>query len=396
MNQRNIFLQHVAQTSPAPLAIEVERAEGCRIWDVNGKAYLDLIGGISVCHVGHRHPKVLSAMQDQMQRYMHVMVYGEMIQSPQVLYAKQLTDHLPATLNSVYFTNSGSEATEGAMKLAKRLTARTEIIAFNNSYHGSTQGALSIMGDEYWRNAFRPLLPGIIHADFNDDQSIDLITERTACVIAETIQAEKGVNAPLKSWMKSLRKKCSDTGALLILDEIQCGFGRNGTLWAFEQFDIVPDILLLGKALGGGMPLGAFIAERNMMSAFTNDPVLGHITTFGGHPVCCAAGNAAFDVLLEEQLIDSIFEKEQLFRNGLQHPLVKSIRSRGLMMAVEFATEEICKKVIDGCLEKGVFTDWFLFAPHCLRIAPPFIISKDEIEEACFVIREVMNGVTVN
>ncbi len=393
MNQRNIFLQHVAQTSPAPLAIEVARVEGCMMWDTSGKRYIDLIGGISVCNVGHRHPQVLAAMQDQMQRYLHVMVYGEMIQSPQVLYAKMLTDHLPDSLNSVYFTNSGSEATEGAMKLAKRFTGRTQMLSFNNSYHGSTQGALSVMGDEYWRNAYRPLLPGIDHADYNSDAALDFITKDTACVIAETIQAEKGVNAPLKSWMQALRKKCTQTGALLILDEIQCGFGRNGTLWAFEQFDILPDILLLGKALGGGMPLGAFIANRDIMVALSDDPVLGHITTFGGHPVCCAAGKAAFEVLLEEKLLADVFEKEQCFRSSLQHSLIKAIRSRGLMMALEFSSDNICKKVIELSVEKGVFTDWFLFAPHCLRIAPPLTITKEEIEEACMILRDVMSQI---
>ncbi|MFN5335418.1 MAG: aspartate aminotransferase family protein, partial [Bacteroidota bacterium] len=388
-----LFLQHVAQTSTAPLAIEMVKAEGCNMWDAGGKQYIDLIGGISVCNVGHRHPKVLAAMQEQMQQYLHVMVYGEMIQSPQVLYAKMLADHLPASLNSVYFTNSGSEATEGAMKLAKRFTGRAQMLSFKNSYHGSTQGALSVMGDEYWRNAFRPLLPGIVHADYNEDASLDFITKDTACVIAETIQAEKGVNAPLKSWMQALRKKCTETGTLLILDEIQCGFGRNGTLWAFEQFDIIPDILLLGKALGGGMPLGAFIANRDIMIMLSDDPVLGHITTFGGHPVCCAAGKAAFEVLLEEKWVADVFEKEQCFRSALQHSLIKAIRSCGLMMAIEFSSDIICKKVIDLAIEKGVFTDWFLFAPHCLRIAPPLSITKEEIEEACTVLRKVMDEI---
>jgi len=392
MNQRNLFLQHIAQTSSAPLAIEIVKAEGCYLWDAGGKRYLDLIGGISVCNVGHCHPKVLAAIQEQMQRYMHVMVYGEMIQSPQVQYAKLLTDHLPSSLNNVYFTNSGSEATEGAMKLAKRFTGRTNIVSFKNSYHGSTQGALSVMGDEYWRNAFRPLLPDITHADYNSAEAIELITEYTACVIAETIQAEKGVNAPLKSWLQALRKKCTETGTLLILDEIQCGFGRNGTLWAFEQFDIVPDILLLGKALGGGMPLGAFIADRNIMVALTENPVLGHITTFGGHPVCCAAGKAALEGLLEKQLVQHVFEKEQLFRSGLQHSKIKAIRSRGLMMALEFESEAISKKAIDACLGRGLFTDWFLFAPHCLRIAPPLTISNEEIKKACTILQEVLNN----
>jgi acetylornithine/succinyldiaminopimelate/putrescine aminotransferase len=396
MNQRNLFLQHVAQTSTAPLAIEVARAAGCMMWDTSGKSYIDLIGGISVCNVGHRHPKVLSAMQRQMDQYLHVMVYGEMIQSPQVQYARMLTEHLPETLDCVYFTNSGSEATEGAMKLAKRWTGRTQMLSFTNSYHGSTQGALSVMGDEYWRNAFRPLLPGILHAEYNDDASLDYITKDTACVIAETIQAEKGVNAPLKSWMQALRKKCTDTGTLLILDEIQCGFGRNGSLWAFEALDIIPDILLLGKALGGGMPLGAFIASRDIMITLAEDPVLGHITTFGGHPVCCAAGKAAFEVLLEENLVAHVFQKEQQFRAALQHPLLRSIRSRGLMMALEFSSDIICKKVIDLALEKGVFTDWFLFAPHCLRIAPPLTITEEEMAKACLILREVMDEVSVS
>lgn len=391
MTHRQLFLQHNAQTSTAPLAIEIVRAEGCHLWDANGKQYIDLIGGISVCSTGHRHPKVLEAIHQQLNQYMHIMVYGELIESPQVLYAKLLTDHLPPTLNSVYFTNSGTEATEGAMKLAKRVTGRTEIVSFNNSYHGSTQGALSVMGDEYWRNAFRPLLPGIHHASYNSWEALELINHNTACVIAETIQAEAGVNAPLKEWILALRNKCTTTGTLLIFDEIQCGFGRNGTLWAFEQFGIVPDILLLGKALGGGMPLGAFIADKQMMDAFTDKPVLGHITTFGGHPVCCAAGMAAMNVLLEEKLIDEVYNKEQLFRSLLHHPKIKAVRSRGLMMAIEFESFEVNKQVIDACIEAGVFTDWFLFASNCMRIAPPLTIKEEEIKNACEIILSVLN-----
>jgi len=393
MTQRQLFFQHVAQTSPAPLALEIVKAEGCRLWDASGKTYLDLIAGISVSQTGHRHPKVIQAIQHQLDRYLHLMVYGELIQSPQVEYAALLTKYLPPSLNSVYFTNSGTEATEGAMKLAKRVTGRTEILAFHKSYHGSTQGALSILGDETFRNAFRPLLPGIIHANYNDEKSLDLITEHTACVVAETIQAESGINAPLRSWMKALREKCTQTGTLLVLDEIQCGFGRNGTLWAFEQFDVVPDILLLGKALGGGMPLGAFLADKNLMQQLTHQPILGHITTFGGHPVCCAAGKAAMDVLLEEELIQQVHEKEILFRSLLQHPLILSIRSRGLMMALEFESFDRCKQVIDRCIEKGVLTDWFLFAPNCLRIAPPLTISQKEIRQACEIILEVLKEV---
>jgi acetylornithine/N-succinyldiaminopimelate aminotransferase len=391
MTHRQLFLQHNAQTSTAPLAIEMVKAEGCRLWDAEGKEYLDLIAGISVCNVGHRHPKVVEAITRQLDCYMHMMVYGELVESPQVLYAKLLADHLPSNLNSVYFTNSGTEATEGAMKLAKRVTGRTEIISFNNSYHGSTQGALSVMGDEYWRNAFRPLLPGIHHANYNSFDVLELITTSTACIIAETIQAEAGVNAPLKEWIVALRKKCTETGTLLILDEIQCGFGRNGSLWAFEQFGIVPDILLLGKALGGGMPLGAFIADKQLMDAFTDKPVLGHITTFGGHPVCCAAGMAAMHVLIEEKLTDDVYTKEQLFRSLLHHPKIKAVRSRGLMMAVEFESFGLNKQIIDACIEAGVFTDWFLFAPQCMRIAPPLTISEEEIEQACSTILSVLN-----
>lgn len=391
MNQRELFLKHVAQTSPAPLALEITKAEGCRMWDAEGKEYIDLIAGISVCNVGHRHPKVINAIQQQLEKYMHLIVYGEFVETPQVQYAKLLTDHLPASLNSVYFTNSGTEATEGAMKLAKRVTNRAEIVAFKNSYHGSSQGALSIMGDEYWRNAFRPLLPGVHHANYNSFEDLSLITTKTACVIAETIQAEAGVNAPLREWMQALRKRCTETGTLLILDEIQCGFGRNGTLWAFEQFDVVPDVLLLGKALGGGMPLGAFIADRELMWQLTENPVLGHISTFGGHPVCCAAGMAAMQVLLEEKLVDTVFEKEQLFRSLLQHPKAEAIRSRGLMMTLVFDSFETNKKVIDACIANGVITDWFLFAANCLRIAPPLTITEEEIKKACAVIVQCLN-----
>ena len=392
-NQRQLFLRHVAQTSPSPLSLEIVKAKGCKLYDRTGTEYIDLIAGISVCNVGHRHPKVIKAIKKQTDNYLHLLVYGEMIETPQVHYAKLLTDHLPKSLNSVYFTNSGTEATEGAMKLAKRVTGRTQIIAFNQSYHGSTQGALSVMGDEYWRNAFRPLLPDILHLEYNSPEAINEITERTACVIAETIQAEKGVYAPLKQWIKLLRKKCTETGTLLILDEIQTGFGRTGTLWGFEKFNIVPDIILLGKALGGGMPLGAFVANKKLMNQFTENPVLGHITTFGGHPVCCAAGLAAMKVLIEEKLVDRVHEKEFLFRECLQHPRIKAIRSRGLLMALELDTAADVIKVAAYCLRKGVLTDWFLFAPHCIRIAPPITIKEKEIRKACLVMVEALNKI---
>ena len=383
MNERELFLKHVAQTSPSPLAFEIAKAEGCLLYDVNGKEYIDLIGGISVANIGHRHPKVIEAIKKQLDAYMHVMVYGEFIESPQVQYAKLLTDNLPGSLNSVYFTNSGAEAIEGSMKLAKRVTNRTQIIAYRNSYHGSTQGALSIMGDEYWRNAFRPLLPDVLHLEYNSFKSLDKISEKTACVIVETIQAEAGIIVPSKEWIQALRKKCTESGTFLILDEIQAGFGRTGKLWGFENFQIVPDVLILGKALGGGMPLGAFIADKKLMDAFTENPVLGHITTFGGHPVCCAAGMAAMKVLLEEKIINRVKEKEELFRSLLVHPKIKAIRSFGLWMAVEFDSFETNKKTIDTCIASGVMTDWFLFAPNCLRISPPLIVSENHIIEAC-------------
>lgn len=391
MNQRQLFLQHVGQTSPAPLALEIVKAQGCTLWDINGKEYLDLIAGISVCNVGHCHPKVVQAVQAQAAAYMHIMVYGELVESPQIRYAQQLAAHLPANLHSIFYTASGSEATEGAMKLAKRYTNRTQIVSFKNSYHGSTQGALSIMGSEYWQQAFRPLLPGIVQLRYNSFEDLQQITEQTACVVAETIQAEMGVNAPADGWLIALRQRCAAVGALLVLDEIQCGFGRNGTLWAFEQFGVVPDILLLGKALGGGMPLGAFVSSKAIMDSLTHNPVLGHINTFGGHPVSCAAGLAAWEVLLEEDLIATVPAKEKLFLELLA-PL--KVRSRGLMMAVEFADFDTNKKVIDQLIERGVFTDWFLFASNCLRIAPPLTISREEIERACAAIKAVAGAIS--
>jgi acetylornithine/N-succinyldiaminopimelate aminotransferase len=391
VTNRQIFLNHIGQTSPAPLALEIIKAEGCKLYDASGKEYIDLIGGISVCNVGHGNKKVIGAINKQINDYLHVMVNGELVLSPQTAYAKLLTDHLPSSLNSVFFTASGTEATEGAMKLAKRYSGRPYIAAFNDSYHGSTQGSLSIMGSEYWRNAFRPLLPGILHLTFNSYESIEQIDELTACVVAETIQAEAGVIVPDKEWLQALRKKCDDSGALLVLDEIQCGFGRNGTLWAFEQFDIVPDILLLGKALGGGMPLGAFVADKKIMDALTNNPVLGHINTFGGHPVCCTAGNASLDFLLKENIVENVFGKEKLFVQSLNSSKIKSIRSKGLMIALEFESFEENKKIIDLLIDNGVFADWFLFASECLRIAPPLTISNEEIIEASNIINRVLS-----
>jgi acetylornithine/N-succinyldiaminopimelate aminotransferase len=390
MNLRQLFLNHVAQTSSAPLALEIVKAEGCELIDTSGKKYIDLIGGISVANVGHRHRKVVEAIKQQADSYLHVMVYGEFVQSPQVQYAKALTEHLPASLNSVYFTNSGAEAVEGAMKLAKRATGRTEIIAFKNSYHGSTQGALSIIGDEYWRNAYRPLLPDVQHLVYNSFEDLEQITERTACVIAETVQAEAGILSPQNGWLKALQNRCKQVGTLFILDEIQAGFGRTGKLWGFEHFSVVPDVLLLGKALGGGLPLGAFIADKNLMNHLSDNPVLGHITTFGGHPLCCAAGLAAFTALIEEKMFDDVAEKERLFKSLLHHPKIRTVNSFGLWMAIEFENFEQCKRVIDYCIERGVLTDWFLFNAHSLRISPPLIISKEQIEASCKIILEAL------
>lgn len=393
MNTRNLFLQHVAQTSTAPMALEIVKAEGCEMWDAHGKRYIDLIGGISVANVGHRHPKVIAAIQQQLDAYLHVMVYGEFVQSPQVQYAHLLTQHLPKSLNSVYFTNSGAEAVEGAMKLAKRATGRTQIAAFNNSYHGSTQGALSILGSEYWRNAYRPLLPGIQHLEYNNFDDLQWITVETACVIAETVQAEAGVKPPQKAWLQALQKRCKEVGALFILDEIQTGFGRTGRLWGFEHFEVVPDVLLLGKALGGGMPLGAFVADVQLMNLLADNPVLGHITTFGGHPVCCAAGAAAFQALLDEGMVNDVDARAKHFKSLLVHKQIKSVSQFGLWMAVEFDSFATCKKVIDACIEGGVITDWFLFAANCLRISPPLNIADEQIEKAAAVILNAIDTV---
>jgi len=386
MNIRQLFQQHVAQTSPAPVGIHITQAKGHYLLDANGKSYLDLIGGISVCNLGHGRPEIVEAVKAQAEAYMHIMVYGELIQSPQVAYAALLTQQLPSVLDCVYFTNSGAEATEGAIKLAKRVTGRPDIIACNNSYHGNTTGALAVMGDEYWRNAFRPLMPGVGHYDYNSSELIEAISDRVACVILETIQAEAGVIAARESWLREVRAKCTATGTLLVLDEIQCGFGRTGTLWGFQHYDVIPDILLLGKALGGGMPLGAFISSFKNMQTLTADPVLGHITTFGGHPVCCAAGKAAFELLLHEEIIAQVAVKERLFHALLQHPEIRAVRSKGLLIAVELDSFDRCLQTLTRCTERGVFSDWFLFASDCIRIAPPLTITEDEIRHACEII----------
>lgn len=386
LTQRQLFFNHLAQTSETPLALEIEKAEGIYLIDTSGKRYMDLISGISVSNVGHRHPKVLAAIQNQLDKYLHLMVYGEYIQSPQVQLAKLLAENLPEKLSSVYFVNSGSEAIEGAMKLAKRFTGRTEIISFKNGYHGSTHGSLSIMGNEEFKNAFRPLLLDIRHIEYNNVNDLKQITNRTACVIVETIQGEAGAIIPLTDFLKQLSERCNEVGAMLVEDEIQCGFGRTGKLFAFEHYNFVPDILCVAKGMGGGMPIGAFISSKKIMSSLTNNPILGHITTFGGHPVSCAASMATLKVLLEEKLMEQVDSKEKLFRNLLFHPKIKSVNGRGLLLSIEFESYEQNKKIIDACIEKGVITDWFLFNTKSMRIAPPLTITEEEIKVACKVI----------
>jgi acetylornithine/succinyldiaminopimelate/putrescine aminotransferase len=383
---RQLFLQHVAQTSDAPLMLEIERASGMYLYGPNGQRWMDIIAGISVSNLGHCHPAVVKAVQNQAATYMHTLVYGEMVMSPQVQLATLLSSLLPESLNSVYFTNSGTEATEGAMKLAKRATGRREFVSCYHSYHGSTQGALSMMGDEYWRNASRPLLPGIRQIRYNHVEDLQFITSETAAVFLEPVQAESGVTVPDKNYLKAVSQRCKEVGALLVLDEIQSGCGRTGTMFAFEQAGIVPDILLLAKGLGGGMPIGAFIADKNLMSVLSNQPVLGHITTFGGNAVCCAAALATLITLKNSDYIAQVKAKEALFLQHLQHPAIQKITSAGLLMAVHLDQFENLKKVIDLCISKGLLTDWFLFAPQCLRIAPPLIITETEIREACSII----------
>lgn len=391
VSSRTLFLNHLAQTSPLPIALEIEYAEGIYLFDVNGKKYIDLISGISVSNIGHRHPSVIKAIEDQLKKYMHVMVYGEYILSPQVKLAEAISKLLPEKLNNTYIVNSGAEAIEGAMKLAKRYTNRTEIISFKNAYHGSTQGALSIMGDEHFKNSFRPLLPDVKILEFNNINELESITNKTACVIVEPIQGEAGVITGDPNFLKALRKKCNETGTLLIFDEIQTGCGRTGTMFAFEQYNIVPDILVLAKGLGGGMPIGVFVSSKEIMHSLTNNPVLGHITTFGGHPISCSAALAALNALKEEKIIETVFEKEQLFHQLLKHPVIKQIRSKGLLIAIEFENTEINTKIITACFANGIITDWFLFNSQSMRIAPPLTITNEEIKIACALILTSIN-----
>lgn len=382
MTMRQLFLQHIAQTTDNPLAIEFTKAECCTLYDATGKTYIDLIGGISVCNIGHSHPQVVAAITKQASLYMHTMVYGEIVQGPQVLYAQKLISLLPQQLNCVHFTNSGAEAAEGAMKLAKRVTGRSKIIACNNSYHGSTQGALSLIGSEYWRNAYRPLLPNVFHYNYNCNTFINAIDSTTACVFVEVVQAESGVTPANKIWLQNIKDACAKHGALLVFDEIQTGFGRTGKMFAMEHYNITPDVLLLGKALGGGMPLGAFIANKKLLNVFTHNPLLGNISTFAGHPVSCAAGLAALHVLINEEWVHKVADNQAHLKNLLQQYGFINSNVFGLWAAVNFDSFTTNKKIIDYCISQGVFTDWFLFNAKALRISPPLIIHKNQLTTA--------------
>jgi len=383
LTNRQLFLRHLGQTSSAPMMLEIISAEGVFMYGPDGEKYLDLISGVCVCNTGHRHPKVVEAVKTQVDSYMHLMVYGEIIQSPQVKYAERLAGILPPELNTCYFVNSGSEAVEGALKLAKRFNGRSRIISFRNSYHGSTHGALSIQGSEQFRNAFRPLLPDTFQIDFNNEKSLDSIDNKTACIIIEPVQGEAGVIYPENGFLEKIRDRCNSTGTLLIFDEIQTGFGRTGFMFAIDRFGVVPDILLLAKALGGGMPLGAFISSKKIMSTLVSNPPLGHITTFGGHPVCCAAGLASLNVIIEENLVQTCNSKSALFKNELIHPLISEVRGEGLLLAVQLIDNEYVQFVIAHAPDYGLILDYFLFCNNSFRIAPPLIISGDEISWAC-------------
>lgn len=391
LSTRQLFLLNTAQTSQFPRSLEIERAEGMYLYDREGVRYMDLVSGFAVSNTGHRHPEVVKAIKDQVDKYLHLTVYGEYIQAPQVRFAEKLASVLPPSLSSVYFVNSGAEATEGAMKLAKRYTGKSEIIACYNSYHGSTQGALSVMGNEYYKQAYRPLLPGISFIEFNNPLNLEQITTETAAVILETIQGEAGIRVPDADYMHKLRKRCDEMGTLIILDEIQTGFGRTGKMFGFEHFNIVPDMLLLAKGMGGGMPVGAFISSKDIMSSLQENPILGHITTFGGHPVSCAAGLANLNVILDEKLMDEVPAKESLFRTCLKHPQIREIRGKGLMLCIQLDTFEQVEKVSKHCIEQGIIIDWFLHCDTALRIAPPLIISEAEIRTACQVIVEAID-----
>lgn len=392
---RKQFLAHVGQTSPSPMLVEVARAEGVFFYTPEGKRYYDLIAGVSVSNVGHGNEKVVKAVQQQAADYMHVMVYGELVETPQVRYAKLLADHLPGEIESIYFLNSGAEAVEGALKLAKRYTGRTEMISMRRAYHGSTHGAMSMMGQpegEEWKQAFRPLLPDTKAIEFNDFEALRQITERTACVLAEPIQGEAGVRPPAKGYLEALRRRCDEVGALLIFDEIQVGMGRTGSMFASTHLGVTPDIICLAKALGGGMPLGAFAARHEIMDTLQTNPTLGHITTFGGHPVCCAAGLAAMEYLLDNNVLAGVETKGALYEALLKdHSAVREIRRTGLLLAVELGRSDRLYRIMEIFKEVGILSDWFLFCDTAFRISPPLVITEAEILESVLLIREALD-----
>ncbi|MEO0555397.1 MAG: aspartate aminotransferase family protein [Bacteroidota bacterium] len=387
----SIFLKNIAQTTGQPFMLEVAYAKGIYLYSPDGREYIDMISGIAVSNLGHRHPKVIEAIRNQLDRHLHVMVYGEFIQSSPNLLAKKLTSLLPENLNCAYFTNSGTEANEGALKLAKRYTCRSEIISFRGAYHGSTHGSLSVSGNEVKKYAYRPLLPDVRFLTFNNTAQLDQITARTACVIIEPVQGDAGVRIPDKEYLIALRKRCDHVGALLIFDEIQTGIGRTGKLYAFEHFGVTPDILTSAKALGGGLPIGAFISSYEIMQSLTHDPMLGHITTFGGNPVSCASALAILEVIEQEQLLLQVEDRGELIEKLLDHPKIIEIRRIGLMFAIEFATEEEVYHIVQKCLERGVVCFWFLSCPTSFRIAPPINISVEEIKKACNIIKSVFD-----
>lgn len=382
LSNRQLYYQNLATPAFVPDAIEISEAQGIYLIDDKGDKWVDLVSGVSVSNIGHRHPKVVNAIKEQTDKYMHLMVYGEFIQSPQVQLANLLTQNLPSQLNSVFFVNSGSEANEGAMKLAKRATGRSEIIAFRNAYHGGTQGALSILGNEQMKYAFRPLLPDIRLMDFNSFEQLQNISTNTAAVVIESIQAEAGIVLPKSGYLEAVKKRCEEVGALLILDDIQMGFGRTGKLFSFENYTFEPDILTIAKGMGGGMPIGAFIASKELMNQLQFNPTLGHITTFGGHPVCCAASKASLEVILEENLCEQAKEKGQLYIEALVgHPKVHDIRQKGLMLAIDLGDEDLGGKAMKVLWENKLIVDQFLFNRTSFRIAPPLTIKKEEIIE---------------
>jgi len=390
MNNRQLFLSHLAQTTDFPLLIEIEKAEGIYMYGPDGERYIDLISGIGVSNVGHRHPHVIDAIKEQLDKYLHLMVYGEFVQTPQAKLAEALVSTLPDGLDNVYLVNSGSEAVEGALKLAKRYTNRREIISCINAYHGSSHGSLSVGGNEIFKRAYRPLLPGISHISYGKEDDLDQITDQTAAIIIETIQGEAGIRVADQSYFEALRKRCDETGTLLIMDEIQAGFGRTGKFWAFEHFGIQPDILVCAKGMGGGMPIGAFISSKEIMGHFKSNPLLGHITTFGGHPVSAVASLATIQVLRDAHVVEQVEKKAELFQELLVHEKIKSIRNKGLMMAVQFESFEVLKPIIDKAISLGVVTDWFLFCDDSMRLAPPLIIEEEQIREACSIILQAI------